>query len=72
MEENNQVLDELRKIHSEITELKGVVKALDDRLSSHINFIGDTYSVLKTPLDFIKFKIDRYLGVPSEPLEELK
>ncbi len=70
--ENNEVLEELRKIHSEISELKLIVAKLDDKLSSHINFVDNTYSILKTPLEFIKFKVDRYLGVSSVPLQSME
>lgn len=43
-----------------------------NKLNNHIDFIEETYSTLRTPLDFVKNKVENYLGYDNKKLPQLK
>lgn len=71
-QEIGEIKERLTIIESKLDKLlniqENVVKS-NQRLNTHIDFIEDTYSTLKTPLDFISSKFTRLTGVTSKLLE---
>ena len=52
LESLEKKLDRLLKIH--------------DKMDSHINFIEETYDTLRSPIDFMKNKINLFIGSSSD------
>lgn len=53
-----EILSELREIHTELKNLRKDVKELKTtcgRMDNHISFVEHTYDTLKTPIDYIKY-----------------
>ena len=52
-------------------------KKMDDikvectKMSSHINFIEETYNILQTPLNYVKRNVERLIGASSKDLKKL-
>lgn len=70
--EINEIKERLILIEVKLDKLlniqDNIVKS-NERLNTHIDFIEDTYSTLKTPLDFISNKFTRLTGVTSKLIE---
>lgn len=71
-QEIGEIKERLTIIESKIDKLltihDSIVKS-NQRLNTHIDFIEDTYSTLKTPLDFISTKFTRLTGITSKLIE---
>lgn len=53
---NQEILDELRNIKEEIKMLSNKIEKLDrscSRMDNHINFVENTYDILRTPLNVV-------------------
>ena len=53
---NKEILDELQKIKKEIQILSNKIEKLDkscSRMDNHINFVENTYDILRTPLNIV-------------------
>lgn len=53
---NQEILDELRNIKKEIKMLSDKIEKLDkscSRMDNHINFVENTYDILRTPLNVV-------------------
>lgn len=53
---NQEILDELRNIRKEIKMLSDKIERLDrscSRMDNHINFVENTYDILRTPLNVV-------------------
>ena len=53
---NQEILDELRNLKKEIKILSDKIERLDrscSRMDNHINFIENTYDILRTPLNVV-------------------
>ena len=53
---NQEILDELRNIKKEIKMLSDKIEKLDkscSRMDNHINFVENTYDILRTPLNIV-------------------
>lgn len=68
----------LDKIEEDIEEIKlkldiileelGNQSRTTKKMDEHIDFVEKTYSTLRSPLNYIKSKYDRYIGGESESL----
>ena len=53
---NQEILDELRNLKEEIKKLSSKIENLDrscSRMDDHINFVENTYDILRTPLNVV-------------------
>ena len=53
---NQEILDELRNLKEEIKMLSSKIENLDrscSRMDDHINFVENTYDILRTPLNVV-------------------
>jgi len=53
---NQEILDELRNVKEEIKKLSSKIENLDrscSRMDDHINFVENTYDILRTPLNVV-------------------
>ena len=53
---NQEILDELRDLRREIQMLSDRIEKLDkscSRMDNHINFVENTYDILRTPLNVV-------------------
>jgi predicted nuclease with TOPRIM domain len=69
----NDIKNDLNEIKTNLRELTEAVKSLEQqcsRMNNHINFIEETYSSLRTPLDFLLQKVNYITGsnVPVLPV----
>lgn len=68
------IKDDIKEIKKSISELKEAIETLNEtcsRMNNHITFVEDTYETLKTPLNFIKNKVES-LSVGSKITEEIQ
>tara|TARA_Y100001934_G_scaffold242009_1_gene297464 strand:+ start:357 stop:542 length:186 start_codon:yes stop_codon:yes gene_type:complete len=47
---NDDLMDKLRELQTQIDNIETKVESLDDKLQRHIKFIDNTYEGLKNPL----------------------
>jgi hypothetical protein len=66
------------ELEKQINELKLDNKKLNDvniicnKMSEHINFVEDTYSSLKAPINFVKKSIEKITGNTATDLPSIK
>ena len=70
--ENNDKDNDLSIIKNELKDIKDtlsvLIKTIEtltttcSRMDDHINFVENTYSTLKAPLDYMKMKVDGLIG----------
>lgn len=60
-------LEKINKKLDDILEELKCIRASNEKLSNHIDFVDTTYESLRAPLDYIKSKFS-YLGGGSSPL----
>lgn len=53
----------LDKIESDLSDMKKTNK----KMSDHINFVENTYSLVRAPLGYMKNKIEFIMGAPTNP-----
>jgi len=60
--DNNNKLDEIVELLKSLE--KRIIKIENDcsKMEDHINFVEVTYNTLRIPLNFVKRRIDRYIG----------
>lgn len=74
--------DKLDQILFTLFEINKRLDVIEQRLSNcefscknmddHINFVENTYSTLRSPLDYIRTKFNYITGTQSEPLPNLR
>ena len=56
---------QLNRIEEKITNLEEKISKVDSdcsKMNSHINFVEQTYAVVRTPLNYLKTKVDILMG----------
>ena len=64
-----EIIKELSDIKKELHEIKEILSNLKkstNKMDDHILFIEDTYSTLRSPLDWITKNVNRISGYSSE------
>jgi hypothetical protein len=74
---NQEILDELRDLRREIQMLSDRIEKLDkscSRMDNHINFVENTYDILRTPLNVVSNLVTNtfYSRVVENKLPSLK
>jgi|Laugresbdmm110dn_1035115.scaffolds.fasta_scaffold22126_1 archaellum component FlaC len=68
-EELNHILELLKSIDKRLTvledNLSGVEKSCK-KMNNHIEFVEDTYEIVRTPLNFMKNRIEYIMGAKSK------
>lgn len=57
-DKENEILDEIRKLHEKINTLENKIDNSNKILFNHINFIHKVFEKLKSPLFFIMNKVN--------------
>jgi len=66
MEENIKlILESLKNIESRLTLIEQTLNKNTTKMESHIDFIENTYNVVRTPLNYIKNKVECIMGNSS-------
>jgi len=66
MEENIKlILESLKNIESRLTVIEQTLNKNTTKMESHIDFIENTYNVVRTPLNYIKNKVECIMGNSS-------
>lgn len=61
---------ELIESFKTLTEMLTEHKQVNQRLSSHIDFVEQTYDTLKAPINFVKCQVERITGSKNEQLTD--
>jgi hypothetical protein len=64
------IMESFSKLESKINELEknklNHVQEACDKMNNHIDFIEETYTTLKTPLNYVKNKVEYLMGYKNE------
>jgi len=61
-------INELKLDNKQINDIHNVC----DKMSEHMNFVEDTYSSLKVPINFVKKSIEKFTGNITHELPAIK
>lgn len=66
----NNLENKINMINAKIDKCENSCNTMDE----HINFVQDTYQTLRTPLDYIRIKVNYLIGNENEsiPLPQIK
>ena len=62
------IKQDMKKMDKSINELTVSVDGLKQRLDGHIDFIDNTYTSLKAPLNFVKNRVEGIMGFEQKKL----
>ena len=71
---STEVLECLKNIQSRLDKIENDLsdmKKTNKKMSDHINFVENTYSVVRAPLGYMKHKIECIMGSPNQQSIEL-
>lgn len=72
---NKTIEEELKDIKTELKEIKEILSRIEGscgNMDSHISFVNNTYTALRTPIDFFKRNFERLSGNVGEELPRLE
>jgi predicted nuclease with TOPRIM domain len=73
--ESNNLSNEISKLSNKINQLENKIDLLIkicSKMNGHIDFVEDTYNTMRNPLNFIKNKIEYYIGNSTDDLPAIE
>ena len=71
---NSEIIELLKGINSRLDKIENEISSMkktNQKMSDHINFVENTYSLVRTPLGYLKNKIEFIMGNPNQQTIEL-
>jgi len=71
----NEILDSLKNIESRLSVIENrlnVIELSNSKMNDHIVFVEKTYDLVRTPLGYLKNKIEFMMGATQLELPEIK
>ena len=71
----SQILESIKNIEARLTRIEELLTKNTEKMESHIDFIETTYNTVRTPLNYIKNKVECLIGganVNQKDLPQIK